>query len=97
MASSTTRIGRMRLCATSALDTESERKIQEALERLMKMSTTLVIAHRLSTVEKADRIIVMDNGRIIEDGTHSELLMLGGLYAKLWSSQVGGFLSEKVA
>ena len=69
--------------ATSALDSESERHVQAALETLMQGRTTLVIAHRLSTVEKADRIVVMDKGRIAEMGTHAELIAKGGLYAKL--------------
>ncbi len=69
--------------ATSALDTESERYIQDALEKLMASCTTLVIAHRLSTIEKADRIIVIDKGQIIEMGTHEELMRLNGLYASL--------------
>ncbi|OOG57201.1 lipid A export permease/ATP-binding protein MsbA [Rhodanobacter sp. C03] len=73
--------------ATSALDTESERLIQQALQRLMKDRTTLVIAHRLSTVEGADQIAVMDQGRIIERGTHAELLALGGQYAALHRMQ----------
>ncbi len=73
--------------ATSALDTESERIIQGALERLMENRTTLVIAHRLSTVEKADRIIVMDGGRIVESGTHSELIARNGQYAALYRMQ----------
>ena len=73
--------------ATSALDTQSERRIQEALSALMQDRTTLVIAHRLSTVEKADKIIVLDAGKIVESGTHQELLAQGGHYAALYSMQ----------
>ena len=73
--------------ATSALDTESERRIQEALETLKRDRTTLVIAHRLSTVERADRIIVMHEGRIVESGTHAELLSCNGTYAALYNMQ----------
>jgi subfamily B ATP-binding cassette protein MsbA len=73
--------------ATSALDTELERQIQEQLEHLMHNRTTLVIAHRLSTVEKADRILVMDGGRVIETGTHEELMALNGQYAVLYRMQ----------
>ena len=69
--------------ATSALDAESERMVQAALESAMKDRTTLVIAHRLSTVQRADRIIVMDGGRIVESGTHATLSAAGGLYARL--------------
>lgn len=73
--------------ATSALDTESERLIQQALEGLMRDRTTLVIAHRLSTVEHADRIVVLDRGRVVESGTHAELLAAGGHYAALYRMQ----------
>ena len=69
--------------ATSALDTEAERHIQAALAQLVRNRTTFVIAHRLSTVEQADRIIVLDAGQIAESGTHQQLLDLGGLYAQL--------------
>jgi ATP-binding cassette subfamily B protein len=75
--------------ATSALDAESERLVQEALEHLMEDRTTLVIAHRLSTVRAADRIVVMEDGRIVEQGTHEQLSVNGGLYARLASLQFG--------
>lgn len=80
--------------ATSALDSESEKQIQQSLSTLMKGRTSLVIAHRLSTIAKLDRIIVMNDGKIIEDGTHEQLLTKNGLYAKLWRHQSGGFIDE---
>ena len=73
--------------ATSALDTESEKQVQEALDHLMKNRTTLVVAHRLSTIKKADLICVMQDGRIVERGTHDELYALNGYYTKLWQMQ----------
>jgi ATP-binding cassette subfamily B protein len=75
--------------ATSSLDSESEALIQEATERLMQGRTTIVIAHRLSTVRHAHRIHVLEGGRVIEAGTHEELLDIGGLYAALWRVQTG--------
>ncbi|MFN3566851.1 MAG: ATP-binding cassette domain-containing protein, partial [Burkholderiaceae bacterium] len=69
--------------ATAALDSESERYIQASLERLMKGRTTFVVAHRLSTIERADRIVVLEAGRVVETGRHAELLARGGLYAHL--------------
>ncbi|MBA4285664.1 MAG: lipid ABC transporter permease/ATP-binding protein, partial [Xanthomonadaceae bacterium] len=80
--------------ATSALDTESERAIQQALTELMKGRTTLVIAHRLSTIQSADLIVVMDQGRIVEQGTHEALLARDGAYAGLHRLQ---FRDEPVA
>ncbi|MBC7746609.1 ABC transporter ATP-binding protein [Pedobacter sp.] len=80
--------------ATSALDSESEGLIQDALTKLMKNRTSIVIAHRLSTISKLDRIIVLDNGKIIEQGSHTNLLSQHGVYAKLWSHQSGGFIEE---
>lgn len=78
--------------ATSALDSEVEAAIQSNLDRLMQGKTVLAIAHRLSTIAALDRLVVMDKGRIIEEGTHSELVASGGLYAELWARQSGGFL-----
>ena len=80
--------------ATSALDSESEKLIQSALWHLMKDRTAIVIAHRLSTVQKMDRIIVLENGTIIEEGSHKELLARKGAYASLWAHQSGGFIEE---
>ena len=76
--------------ATSALDAESERAVQDALERLMKGRTTVVIAHRLATIEHADRVLVLDAGRLVEQGSHGELLERGGLYARLHAMQFRG-------
>ena len=73
--------------ATSALDAESERKVQAALESAMRNRTTLVIAHRLATVQKADRIIVLDHGKIVEQGSHTTLVAQSGTYARLAALQ----------
>jgi ATP-binding cassette subfamily B multidrug efflux pump len=81
--------------ATSALDSEVEAAIQGSLYRLMEGKTVLAIAHRLSTIAAMDRLIVMDHGRIVEEGTHAQLLALGGIYARLWAHQSGGFLGEE--
>lgn len=82
--------------ATSALDSEVEAAIQESLDKMMEGKTVIAIAHRLSTIAAMDRLIVLDKGRIIEEGSHTELLAKQGLYAKLWVHQSGGFLSEHV-
>ncbi len=81
--------------ATSALDSEAEGLIQSALGSLMAEKTVIAIAHRLSTIQRMDRIIVLDDGRIAEQGTHAELLELGGLYAGFWSRQSGGFIGTE--
>ena len=83
--------------ATSALDSEVEAAIQSQLERLMAGKTTIAIAHRLSTIARMDRLVVMDAGRIIEQGSHAELLARGGLYARLWARQSGGFIGAELA
>lgn len=80
--------------ATSALDSESEVAVQKALHNLMEGKTVLAIAHRLSTLREMDRILVFDEGDIVEDGTHTELVEKGGVYASLWKHQAGGFLKE---
>jgi ATP-binding cassette subfamily B multidrug efflux pump len=82
--------------ATSALDSEVEAVIQGSLYRLMEGKTVVAIAHRLSTIAAMDRLIVLDKGRIVEEGDHRRLLAKGGLYARLWAHQSGGFLGEEV-
>lgn len=83
--------------ATSALDSEVEAAIQTALERVMQGKTVLAIAHRLSTISQMDRIIVLDQGRIVEEGSHEDLLAQKGLYARYWDRQSGGFLGADEA
>lgn len=83
--------------ATSALDSEVEAEIQCALERVMEGKTVLAVAHRLSTLVQMDRIIVMDNGQIVEQGSHEDLLAQGGLYARYWARQSGGFIGVQDA
>jgi len=82
--------------ATSALDSEVEAAIQEQLLDLMQGKTVIAIAHRLSTIARMDRLVVLEGGRIVESGTHAELLRLGGLYETLWRHQSGGFLAEEI-
>jgi len=81
--------------ATSALDSEVESAIQQSLYRLMEGKTVVAIAHRLSTIAAMDRLVVLDKGRIVEEGDHASLLAQGGLYARLWAHQTGGFLGEE--
>ena len=82
--------------ATSALDSEVEAAIQGQLQLLMQNKTVIAIAHRLSTIAMMDRLVVIDEGKIVEQGTHAELIALGGVYAKLWARQSGGFLEMDV-
>ena len=83
--------------ATSALDSEVEAQVQDSLARVMQGKTVLAIAHRLSTIAEMDRIVVMDAGRIVEQGSHEALLAQGGLYARYWNRQSGGFLGTDEA
>jgi len=80
--------------ATSSLDSVAEKEIQTAIENIMYDKTVIIIAHRLSTIKKVDRVIVFDEGKVVEEGTHNQLLRQKGKYAELWSHQVGGFLAE---
>nr|WP_283255897.1 ABC transporter ATP-binding protein [Dyella humicola] len=81
--------------ATSALDSEAEAAIQESLDLLMRGKTVIAIAHRLSTIARMDRLVVMDKGQIVETGSHAELIARGGLYARLWQRQTGGFVAAE--
>jgi len=83
--------------ATSALDSEVEAAIQESLNDLMAGKTVIAIAHRLSTIAAMDRLVIMDQGRIVEEGSHADLIAQGGLYAALWKRQSGGFLADGAA
>jgi len=82
--------------ATSALDSEVETAIQQSLYRLMEGKTVIAIAHRLSTIAAMDRLIVLDEGRVVEEGDHRSLMAKGGLYARLWAHQSGGFLGDSL-
>jgi ATP-binding cassette subfamily B protein len=82
--------------ATSSLDSITERFIQDKLDEIMEDKTVLVVAHRLSTVAHLDRILVFDKGRVVEDGSHDQLLRLGGQYARLWNRQFSDELGEAV-
>ena len=75
--------------ATSAVDNETEAALQRSIQRISRGRTAIVIAHRLSTVRHANRILVLENGAVVEDGTHDELIEIGGVYARLWSVQTG--------
>ena len=81
--------------ATSALDSEAEAAIQQSLFTLMENKTVIAIAHRLSTIAAMDRLVVMDQGKIIEQGTHQQLIKLNGIYATLWNRQTSGFLGDE--
>jgi ABC-type multidrug transport system fused ATPase/permease subunit len=83
--------------ATSSLDSESEALIQLALRGLMERSTAIVIAHRLSTVQQMDRLVVIDQGAVIEEGNHAQLIRNDNIYAGLWARQSGGFLQDLAA
>jgi ATP-binding cassette subfamily B multidrug efflux pump len=83
--------------ATSALDSEVEAAIQDNLYRMMEGKTVIAIAHRLSTIAALDRLIVVDGGGIVEEGTHAQLIARNGLYAQLWKRQSGGFLGDRLA
>jgi len=80
--------------ATSALDSEVEAQIQETLNEMMKDKTVVAIAHRLSTISEMDRILVLDSGKIVEAGSHEDLLEKDGLYASFWKRQSGGFIPD---
>jgi ATP-binding cassette subfamily B multidrug efflux pump len=82
--------------ATSALDSEVEAVIQETLYGLMEGKTVIAIAHRLSTIAHMDRIVVLDEGRVAEEGTHEALLVEGGIYARLWARQSGGYIGDRL-
>jgi ATP-binding cassette subfamily B multidrug efflux pump len=80
--------------ATSALDSEVEAAIQASLDRLMAGKTVIAVAHRLSTLARMNRLVVLDHGRVVEQGSHAQLLAQGGVYAKLWQRQSGGFIGD---